>query len=123
MKYAFELDDSSGICTVRVTGEFHSPQDSVALQRLSVQVYTEHKCHLFLYDMTQAEIFTGTMQAYDTASPQGELARGLQKLRGAILYSRLTDHERFLETVAVNRNFAIRVFDDHERTIEWLKQG
>ncbi len=123
MEHTFELDRTNDICTVTITGEFHSPQDGFRMQYFALQFFAEHDCHLFLFDLTGAEIFTGTSEAYDIANPKGELAEGLRRLRGALLYSILTDHEYFLENVAVNHGFSIKVFDQHADAIEWLKQN
>lgn len=122
MEYNYDLDKTRSICTVHVTGEFHSPKDSVALQWATLRISSEHKCRLFLYDLTKAKVITGVAQAFETANPQGELAEGLRNLKGAVLYSRLTDHELFFENVAVNRGFTIKVFDDFDGAIEWLKR-
>ena len=85
--------------------------------------FNPRPCSLFLFDMTQAEIVTGTMQAFDTGSPQGELAERLRPFKVAVLYSHLTGHERFLENVAVNRGFRVHVFDKIDKAVEWLKQN
>lgn len=121
MEYAFEFDKINNICIVRVTGKLHSPEDSIVLERLALQIYTDHGYSLFLYDMTEAQIISGMMEAFQTADPPNEFAEKLRKFKGAILYSKLTDHGYFLETVAVNRGFAFKVFENADLAIQWLK--
>ena len=120
MECSYDIDKASRVCSVTVTGEYQSPQDGIELQRLSLRIHAEHECRLFLYDMTQARIASGVLQTFDLANPKPELAKGLRKLRGAVLYSSITERQRFFETVAVNRGFSIRVFDTRASAIEWL---
>jgi hypothetical protein len=123
MEYTSELDSTGNICTVHVTGKLYSPKDGDELKRAAVRIYSEHACSLFLFDMTHAEIVTGTMQAFDTGSPQGELAERLRRFKVAVLYSDLTEHEQFFENVAVNRGFRVHVFNEIDKAVEWLKQS
>ncbi|KAA3629329.1 MAG: hypothetical protein DWQ09_03495 [Proteobacteria bacterium] len=95
MNYGVRLRSryDTGYLHGHVTGEFHSPKDSVALQGATLRISSEHKCRLFLYDLTKTKVITGVAQAFETANPQDELAEGLRNLKSAVLYSRLTAHE------------------------------
>lgn len=121
MEYTSQFDKANGICTVIVTGELHSPKDSRDLQALAVQAASQYECRLFLFDMTQAKIITGTMHAFDSGNPPDALGGILRKFKTAVLYSRVTGHERFFETVAVNRGHQLHVFDNGDKAIEWLR--
>ena len=122
MKYTSEFDSINGICIVRVTGEYHRPEDSDELKRFAVDYFAEHGCHLFLIDMTQAEVIGGTMAAFNAANPQGKLAQSLREIKTAFVRQELTRDDLFYENVAVNRGFQLRAFDTVYKAIEWLKQ-
>jgi len=121
MEYKLEFNSSSKICTIHISGKLLSPQDSIKLQHIAAEQYSKHKYRLFLIDLTQAEIITQTMSAFETGNPKEDLAKKLKKLKGAFLYSEITSHENFFENVAVNRGFKIKVFDKHEEAAAWLK--
>ncbi len=70
--------------------------------------------------MRQAEIITKTMPAFETAKVKDEFRQELRKHKTAVLYSRLAEHERFFETVAVNSGFTLKVFDRYDEAVEWL---
>jgi hypothetical protein len=123
MKYTFEFDSINGICTVQLTGEYRRPEDSYELKRFAVNFFTEHGCHQFLIDMTQAEVTGGTMAAFNAANPQGGLVQSLREIKTAFVRQELTRDDLFYENVAVNRGFQLRAFDTLYKAIEWLKQN
>lgn len=123
MEYTSEFDRTTGICTVRVTGTFLRPDDSDKLKCFAVDFFTEHGCRMFLIDIRQAEVVGGTMGTYSAATPKGELAQALSKLRTAFVRQELTADDSFYENVAVTRGFQLRAFDTIERAASWLQKG
>jgi len=123
MDYTFERLDSTDIGIIRVTGEFRSPEDGMKLQALSIRLHAELNVRRFIYDLTRRTFSSACMEAFATANPPVEMGRQLRRLRGAIIFSGLTDHERFLENVAMNRGYLLRVFDDMDQAMLWLQQG
>ena len=123
MKFTSELDNTSGICTVHVTGEFHRPRDSDELKRFAIDFSGEHGCRLFLFDLTQSAVFAGIMPTFDAANPQDAFAGPLRKIRTAYVRKELTEDDLFFETVAVNRGFQLRAFDSIEKAVEWLTRN
>ncbi len=121
MKYTTEFDEAKGICMIRVTGRNKRPDDSLVLQQFACDFADERGCQRFLFDMTQAEIIGGTMDTFETGTvpvdPDHKHAR--QKI--ALVYSEYTADEGFLEDVAVNRGFRLRVFDEIDTAVEWLE--
>ena len=71
--------------------------------------------------MTQAEIIGGTMDTFKTGTVpvDPDHAHATQKI--ALLYTKCTSSEKFLENVAVNRGFQLRVFDDLNAAHKWLR--
>jgi len=120
MKYISTIDSATNICTVRIVGQFHRPEDADEMKRFAVKISTQHGCRRFLFDMREAEILGGTIDILAAASPQGDLVDSLRQLRVAVLVSHVNDDECFFETVAVNRGFQLHTFDDLDKGVEWL---
>ena len=122
MEFTSELDKSSGVCKVIVTGEVQRPDDSDTLKRFAIKFSAEYDCNRFLFDLKQTTIIGGTMNTFSAANPQGELADGLRKIRTAVVRNKLTSDDQFFETVAVNRGFQLNIFDSEEKAKSWLLQ-
>jgi hypothetical protein len=120
MEYTFDFDKASGLCTVCVSGKFKRPESSRELQRLMCDIYDKHGYVLFLFDLTNAVVESSTLNAFDAAAPPSSMSETLRKFQIAIVYSKLTETDRFFENVAVNRAYRVRVFDDRDKAIEWL---
>jgi len=123
MEYTSRIDTNNGICTVHVTGRFGRPDDSDELKRFAADTYTKQGCCRFLIDLTQAHVVAGTMPTFKAASPHGEEASSLRRIRAAFVRHELSEDDLFYETVAVNRGFPVRAFDTVEKAVEWLTQG
>ncbi len=121
MKYTHQFDEDSGICTIRVTGQHERPKDSLVLQQFARDYGEERGCQKFLFDMTQAEIIGGTFDIYGTGTVPVDPDHKQLTQKIALLYSGDMTEHRFMETVAVNRGYQLRVFDKIESAIEWLK--
>lgn len=120
MDYTTEFDETREICTVRVTGRHRRPQDSLTLQQVARDFGDELGCSRFLFDMTEAEIIGGTMDTFETGTVPVDHDHKQTRQRIALLYvGDLADH-KFMEDVAVNRGYQLRVFDDRDKAVEWL---
>lgn len=121
MEYTTTFDGAKAICTVRVKGRLQRPDDSLVLQRLAREIGEEHNCQRFLFDMTQAEIVGGTMDIFTAGTVPADSDRRQARQRVALVYAGdLSDH-KFMETVAVNRGYQLRVFDNLDEALEWLR--
>jgi len=125
MKYTWEYDKANDICIIRVADgeEFHRPEDSYELKRFGIRYHREHGCRRFLVDLTNANVVGSTMQAYDAANLQGELAEGHIGLKAAFVRRELSKDDHFYENVSLNRGFQVRAMDSIEKAIKWLKQN
>lgn len=121
MEYRYDFDQSSGICTVFVSGKHKRPDDSVILQQFAREFGNEHGCSRFLIDMTNAEIIGDFMDTFKTGTVPNDPDYEQIKQKVALLYTRITEDSKFLEDVAVNRGYHIKVFDQLEKAISWLK--
>jgi hypothetical protein len=120
MEYTTEFDEATGICTVRVTGRHKRPDDSMVLQRLQRDISDERGYQRFLFDMTQADIIARTVDTFHAGTVPGDPDHKQIRQRIALLYTPHQADQQFMETVAVNRGYVLRVFDMREKAVEWL---
>lgn len=122
MKFTHVFDESSGVCTITVTGDVKRPDDSQILQQFAFEFDKKKGCRKFMFDMTKAEITGGIMEAYNTGTFQADTNHKQIWQKMALVYAEVTDEHKFMETVAVNRGYNIRVFDqfDVDTAIRWL---
>lgn len=121
MNYTSEYDEASGICTIRVTGKHKRPEDSLVLQQFARDFEDEQNCRLFLFDMTQATIIGGTVDTFETGTVPTDKDRTQLKQKIALAYSGDITEHKFMENVAVSRGYTLRVFEQIDKALEWLK--
>ncbi len=122
MDLSTEIISEKNIFVIRIKGEYHRPLDGFIAQRMIVDTYPEHQCRRILIDMTKADIHAGILQTYETAKSKPDMIHDLRKFQFALLYSRISEEERFFESTAINRGATICVFDDRKAAIKWLEQ-
>ena len=122
MNFTHELDESSGVCTITVTGIVKRPDDSVILQQFALDLENKMDCLRFLFNMTKADFVGGTMDVYKTGSFTADTNHTQIRQKMALVYKDITEEHKFMETVAVNRGYQLRVFDKNgmNDAIEWL---
>jgi hypothetical protein len=121
MEYTTEFDEAKEICTVHVTGLHKRPEDSLTLQQLARDIGDEHGCQRFLFDMTQAEIIAQTIDTYKTGTVPVDSNHKQARQKIALVYAGNLAEHNFMETVAVNRGYQLRVFDKMDKALEWIK--
>lgn len=121
MEYTTDFDEASGICTIRITGQHKRPQDSLTIQKFTRDFSEERNCKMFLIDMTQAEFIGGTMDIFKTGTFPNDQNHRQVTHKYALLYSEILDDHKFLENVSVNRGYQVRMFDNVDKALEWLK--
>ena len=111
----FTTEDREGYCIVRVVGEHRRPDDSLVILRHTQEISEERGRRRWLIDLTGADTVGGTMGAYEAGTMPLD-----PKQRVALVFSgNLRDH-KFMEDVAVNRGYQLRVFDDCDVALAWL---
>jgi len=120
MDYTTVYDKSGGICIVKVTGQHKRPQDSLVLQQLARKMGEESRCQKFLFDMRHADIIGDAIDTYEAGKVPGDLDHTQLSQKVALVYSGDLSKHKFLEDVAVNRGYQLRVFDNLEKAFEWL---
>ena len=120
IEYIHSFDSGTGVCTVFVKGTFRRPESTRKMQRLMRDLHSEHQCHHFLFDLTNAVVVSGTFDTFEAGSTAPGMEHTIRQFRIAIVYSKLTEDEQFFENVAVNRGYQLRVFDNRDKALEWL---
>ena len=120
MEYKVEYDINSDVCVVQVSGIHKRPQDTQELFRIAGTVAAEHGCSRFLFDMREATAVGDTTDAYKSVIDHEKY--GASKLfRIAAVYSEITENEKFMENVMVNRGARdYQVFDDIRAARDWI---
>ena len=121
MEYIPEFDETNGICRIRVTGKHKRPHDSRILQQFARDFGKERNCQRFLFDFRHARTTGGTMDAYEAGTVPVDPDHQLARTKFALLFSGDLEIHKFMEDVAVNRGYKVRVFDDREQAMAWLK--
>lgn len=125
MEYTSVFDEASGICTVTVTGKVKRPVDSQILQQFAHDYDKDKGCRKFLFNMTKAEVIGGTIDAYNTGSFMADSDHKQIWQKMALVYTEVTNEHKFMETVALNRGYNLRVFgqSDMDNAIQWLTKA
>jgi len=93
------------------------------LQGVARDYKAENGCSKYLFDMREATIEGDTFSSYETAT--GPLAQGMRPYgyHIALVYTGDLSEHKFMELVAENRGFSLKVFDGYERAMRWLIHG
>ncbi len=123
MKYTTKFDKVNEICIIRVKGELRRPDDSIAIQKFVRNVYIEKGCCRYLIDMRQAQIIGGKEDTFSIGiiPVDTDLKMKMTPHKVALVYSSTNVDEIFLEKVAVNKGYNIKVFTKIDKAIEWFK--
>jgi hypothetical protein len=124
MGYTFELDEVSEICTIRVKGEHRRPDDSLEIQKFVRDFYNEKGCSKFLIDMRQAQIVGESKDTFSIGTIPVDKDKKMKNTphKVALVYASTNVDEIFLESVAVNRGYNLKVFTKIDKAIEWFKK-
>lgn len=105
--------------TVFETSGLYSPEDSSKLMGEILSVDRDAEQTGILIDHRAAEVKFGTLDIYNCPKLYAGQSR-LMKLRVAFLFRAIGPDEQFYETVCRNSGYAIRVFDDYDKSLAWL---
>ncbi|MCP4901878.1 MAG: hypothetical protein GY906_33355 [bacterium] len=118
--YCVEEREGGELCVVQVTGELRRPEDSHFLRRLARNIISEKGLKRFLFDLREAAIVGGTLEAYQAGvqPPRDDL--DVFRGKAALVYSEITADDQFLENVLVNRGSNLRAFAEFDAAVRWL---
>ena len=121
MDYKLEIVEKTDF-VVAVLGGVRSPETLLAAASKTTDFCREKGYSRLLIDLRNMSGGLDTLETFEVAGhaiPEQTNARDL--VRSAILdLSENLDRIRFFETVAVNRGFNVKTFDDENQAIEWL---
>ena len=112
-------DKKMGICIARVSGAHNRFKESRKLFENTVKFGAKHSCSLFLFDMREATIIGGPLEAFYTVSNPEEMGHK-RHYRIAAVYSSNVEQHKFMETFAKNRGYRFQVFGDMKEAIAYL---
>ena len=126
MLHKVTYDENAKIITIKYWGNITLPE----LQRGSkdaAQKIIEHKCNHILVDSREIDFQLSTLEIYDLpetfSSILSEFGLELRKIKRALLVDKLEDDYRFVETVAVNRGYRVKLFEDVNEARKWLSNS
>ena len=125
MKYTINYDKNHEICIICVKGELHRPDDSLKIQKLVFDYHKEKGYSRFLIDMRKAQIISGEKDVFLIGSVPFDTNEKNKKTlhKVALVYSSTNSDEIFLENVATNRGYNLKVFTKIDKAIEWFKKN
>ena len=123
MKYSLDHNEETDICIIRVSGAYKRPDDSMELQRVARDYKAENGCSKYLFDMREATIEGDTFSTYHTATALLDQGIKPYEYRVEPVYTGALSEHKFMEFVAPNRGYSLKVFDNYESAMHWLTDG
>jgi hypothetical protein len=122
MAHELKTEVDGDILRVTASGT-RDPETVAAVAHEIAALCSEKGIPKALIDVSRLEGKLGTLDAFSLVVKHFPALRELSQLEGvAVLDKELTEERhRFLENVAVNRGFNIRMFDDADKAMEWLR--
>ncbi|KPK12447.1 MAG: hypothetical protein AMJ68_02095 [Acidithiobacillales bacterium SG8_45] len=119
MKYTVEI--LPRLVQINVTGTVRRPQDSLKLQEISDALFDQHDITRHLFDFLDAEILSDDSSSYDAGAAPAIRGFEHEGRRVALLYREITAQDRMMERVLNEYGYQVKVFDDSDDALEWLK--
>jgi hypothetical protein len=119
MKFSVQYDPENDIIITSMTGEI----DSEVIEAFSgeaIKLLSEHNCKRVLNDMRGAKLDFSTIDIYRIPKILDE-ARFPKSWKRAILVSDELEDYAFFETTSVNRGHRVKIFQDADEAIIWLR--
>ena len=121
MGFTVQYDRENRCLFGRYTGTMDPGARGEYVQAI-VQAGEEYNCKCLLNDMSQAKIDFSTMEIFDL--PKVLDCTGIDRSwKRAVIFSTDFDKFRFLETRMINEGHPVRIFQDRNAAIRWLKEG
>lgn len=121
MSNNLEVFENDGFVTAKLTG-VRRPETLLAAATETTAYCREMGVLHLLIDIREMTGGLDTIETFEVAGhgiPSQTNARRL--IRSAILdHPENLERIRFFETVAINRGFVVKIFDDEEKAVRWL---
>jgi hypothetical protein len=122
MKYTTDINKSTGICIIHVTGRIKRPYDSLALQQLARGIDEKQGTHKFLFNMMEAQVVGESIDALQVGIMPTDPTLKMRSHRTALVYSQLTAENTLMEDALADRGYNVRVFYSLGEANEWLME-
>ena len=123
MEFNINYDDYSDLCILQVSGAYKRPINTHELLRIAGSSAIQQGYSRFLFDLREASISGTTLDAYDSVIDHDNCGFS-QFFRLAVVYQSISENDKFIENVGVNRGAAaFRVFDDFDEAWGWMKMN
>lgn len=121
--HRISFDETAMILLVKYQGAIQLQDLQNGLEE-AVQYILEHQVFRVLIDCREMEAPPPTLELYELPETFSNIfskhGLDLRKMRRALLVKMKTDTFSFIENVAVNRGYWVKVFDDEGEAREWL---
>ena len=123
MLHKVTYDENSKIITIKYWGNISLP-DLKSGSRDAAQQIIDYKCHHILVDSREVDFKLSTLEIFDLPKTfsdiLSEFGLELRKIKRALLVAHIKNDYQFVETVAINRGYLVKLFDDINEARKWL---
>lgn len=116
----FKYLEQEDIVMCQVSGKYEFTQKSDLIEQLNTSM-KEHNCKKCIIDYRHSDVILNTFVAYNRPETFQEIGFD-NKAAGAIVFKNLTKECFFYEDVCQNRGWNMKVFDDYDQALKWLKE-
>ena len=121
LEWSMVFEPGPNITVVRTKGPIDS-RSMAAMLQATAEFTRKHGSHLILADHRASELMMDVFEAFNSPRTLTN-DRVALKNRAALVYSKLTENHRFLETIFRNEGRAVALFTDLAAAREWLIPG
>ena len=107
------------IILVTTSGIYDLQADVETVKEIKAK-FDEYDCSRVLIDHRATQVIMKTMPAYNRVDLYRRLGFEYTQ-RAALVFKKLQDDILFYETVCRNQGVNLRVFDDYEAALDWLR--
>ncbi len=123
MSYELTTRLQNDVLIARVTGS-RSSKTVIATAEALISLCNKHQVNKVLVDVRGLEGRLSTADIFFLVTKHFKTLKDLHLRRQAAIVDRnlSEDRHRFLENVALNRDFNFRIFGDFDEAMEWLRK-
>jgi hypothetical protein len=88
---------------------------------MAATAHEKHACDRMLVDHRESGLRLNAAEIYWV--PKKLEGHGIKRHRAALLFNRIGEDEKFLETVCANQGVQMKIFTDPDQALAWLMGG
>ena len=122
MTYALTAEKDGEILRARATGK-RTLETVLGLMRDIYEMNAQHRCSMILVDIAELEGRLKTLDSFELVTTGFSSVRDGAVVKCAIVVgTELDDNYGYLENLAVNRGFNLKMFESTKGAEEWLRK-